>query len=330
MAARPLFALNELARGKILIVAAGLAVAGFVFCPVLRGASSRARPIPGTGVILGYGLPRGQTGGPSIDAGKKLFEAKCAACHTIGKGNSVGPDLRGVTSRRTRAWLAALISDPAGLEARKDPDLVKLVAEYHGLVMPALGLSQAEISEVIDYLAAASGEAAGTPSAKPGSQAPTATAAPAQPVPSGSAASGKAFFWGKSGFGRKGPACMTCHDAAGGDPLGGGSLGPDLTRAYAKYGGPGLDGVLASMTFPVMAPLYRRRPLADVERADLVAYFADTAALSPRRAPGAPVILATAGFIVLLALILFATRIRARAVRRSLVRKALAERGQAP
>ena len=36
---------------------------------------------------------------------KALFEQKCAACHTIGKGRLVGPDLAGVNKRRSKKWL---------------------------------------------------------------------------------------------------------------------------------------------------------------------------------------------------------------------------------
>src|SRR5256885_6972019 len=37
---------------------------------------------------------------PDIGSGGYLFRSRCSACHTIGMGASVGPDLAGVTSRR--------------------------------------------------------------------------------------------------------------------------------------------------------------------------------------------------------------------------------------
>src|SRR5262245_60746584 len=40
------------------------------------------------------------------------FRANCAGCHSIGGGRLVGPDLKDVTQRRDRAWLAHFISDP--------------------------------------------------------------------------------------------------------------------------------------------------------------------------------------------------------------------------
>ncbi|MDP2702657.1 MAG: c-type cytochrome [Candidatus Rokubacteria bacterium] len=42
--------------------------------------------------------------------GQALFHEECVACHTIGQGDRVGPDLAGVTARRDRAWLEAWIS----------------------------------------------------------------------------------------------------------------------------------------------------------------------------------------------------------------------------
>src|SRR5215467_15602236 len=55
------------------------------------------------------------TSGPSAGAdpllplsqqpGQAMFKKICAPCHTIGVGDRVGPDLRGVTQRRERAWL---------------------------------------------------------------------------------------------------------------------------------------------------------------------------------------------------------------------------------
>ncbi|HNQ83491.1 MAG TPA: hypothetical protein PKM34_07600, partial [Bacteroidales bacterium] len=40
--------------------------------------------------------------------GAQLFQI-CGACHTIGKGKLIGPDLYKVTERRDRAWLIPFI-----------------------------------------------------------------------------------------------------------------------------------------------------------------------------------------------------------------------------
>src|SRR5262249_12783063 len=42
---------------------------------------------------------------PPPDRGASVSRPRCRPCHTIGKGDGVGPALAGVTTRRERAWL---------------------------------------------------------------------------------------------------------------------------------------------------------------------------------------------------------------------------------
>lgn len=80
----------------------------------------------------GQGLE--QPGGP-IDLelasrGEQLFTRKgCVACHKIGEGRLVGPDLMGVTERRTAGWIVAMITAPDSM-LRSDPTAKDLYAEY--------------------------------------------------------------------------------------------------------------------------------------------------------------------------------------------------------
>jgi mono/diheme cytochrome c family protein len=66
----------------------------------------------------------------SSQPGQALFKKMCAPCHTIGVGDRVGPDLRGVTTRREQPWLAAYIQNPAQLRAKQDAVGLALAAEY--------------------------------------------------------------------------------------------------------------------------------------------------------------------------------------------------------
>src|SRR5262247_2965138 len=50
-----------------------------------------------------------------------LFQSRCGACHTIGQGDRVGPDLAGVTTRRDRTWLARYLAEPDRVRAEGDP-----------------------------------------------------------------------------------------------------------------------------------------------------------------------------------------------------------------
>src|SRR5262252_6553412 len=84
--------------------------------------------------------------------GQALFKKICAPCHTIGVGDRVGPDLRGVTARRERAWLSAYIQNPARLRAARDPAAIALAEKYPAVRMPALGVAQNDASDLIAYL----------------------------------------------------------------------------------------------------------------------------------------------------------------------------------
>jgi len=88
------------------------------------------------------------------DTGVLLFQSRCSACHTIGKGDAVGPDLAGVTTRRNRDWLVRYLRAPDQMLADKDPIAVDLLARYKNVSMPNLHLSDGEIATVLTYLEA--------------------------------------------------------------------------------------------------------------------------------------------------------------------------------
>ena len=89
----------------------------------------------------------------SSQPGQALFKKMCAPCHTIGVGDRVGPDLRGVTARRDQPWLEAFIQNPSKMRAKQDPTALALAAEYPAVRMPAVGLAPADAADLISYLA---------------------------------------------------------------------------------------------------------------------------------------------------------------------------------
>jgi protein SCO1/2 len=93
------------------------------------------------------------------DTGTLLFQNRCSACHTIGKGDTVGPDLNGVTTRRDRTWLERYLRAPDQMLAEKDPIAVALSARYKNVPMPNLRLSDSEIAILLSYLDAQNGGA---------------------------------------------------------------------------------------------------------------------------------------------------------------------------
>ena len=96
----------------------------------------------------------------NINKGQYLFATRCAACHTIGNGDKVGPDLLGVTSVRDRAWLARMISEPDKLIEEKDPIATALFKQYKEIRMPKLGLPEADVTTLIEYMKAQSASVA--------------------------------------------------------------------------------------------------------------------------------------------------------------------------
>jgi len=87
----------------------------------------------------------------STEEGKTLFNTKCIACHTIGQGKRLGPDLKGVTQRRKKAWLKKMIQTPDKM-VKTDADAKKLLKEYNNLPMTNFGLKDKEVNALIDYL----------------------------------------------------------------------------------------------------------------------------------------------------------------------------------
>ncbi len=105
-------------------------------------------------IFLGLFLAHSQAAvaAASAQEGEKLFTEKCTACHTIGKGKLIGPDLSGVTTRREESWLKRQIKEPDRMIAEKDPIVMELLKESNNVPMVPLGLSDAEIEAVVAYL----------------------------------------------------------------------------------------------------------------------------------------------------------------------------------
>jgi mono/diheme cytochrome c family protein len=252
---------------------------------------------------------------PAGARGEALFQQRCVACHTVGEGDRVGPDLSGVTGRRDAAWLARWIGAPDRVLAAGDPIARGLLEKYRNVPMPNQGLTADEVGAVVAYLAEARGAA------------PAAGAPPAAAAPAGDAAAGKDLFTGTRPLANGGPACMACHSIAGLGALGGGALGPDLTTAAAKYGEGGLASVLASVPFPTMSPIFARRPLAPEEQADLRAFIQQAAVTGrPPQAMGRLAGFAVGGAAVLLLVAQFTWRRRLRGVRRRMLAQGASRR----
>ncbi|MDP1825246.1 MAG: cytochrome c [Archangium sp.] len=90
-----------------------------------------------------------------IKKGEELFAAKgCVACHKIGGGKLVGPDLKGVTARREESWIKKMILKPE-IMLKEDDVAKKLLAETF-VPMPNQGVNpQTELPFILSYLKSA-------------------------------------------------------------------------------------------------------------------------------------------------------------------------------
>ena len=92
----------------------------------------------------------------AIDKGQFLFESRCAACHTLGAGERLGPDLLGVTTRRERSWLARYLAEPEKMRAEGDPIATSLFKKYKPVRMPNVELGTDDVASLLSYLEARS------------------------------------------------------------------------------------------------------------------------------------------------------------------------------
>ena len=87
-----------------------------------------------------------------VPNGQRLFQSKCSSCHTLGEGDRVGPDLAGITGRRTRAWVTRYIAEPDALLAAGDPIATELFKRYREVRMPNLRLGSSDVADLVSFL----------------------------------------------------------------------------------------------------------------------------------------------------------------------------------
>jgi len=258
-------------------------------------------------------------GGPAVadvqDAGS-FFRQNCSACHTIGGGHIIGPDLQGVTKRKDRTWLVKFLQSPKAMIDSGDPYAAQLVQEAPGhMVMPTVaGMSPDLATALLDYIDG------GTEPAKPA----TSLAVNIRPFTADDVALGQQFFFGERALTNGGPACVSCHTLGTISGLGGGRLGPDLTNVFDRLGGrSGLSAWLSNPPTPTMQSVFSKRVLQPDEVLPLLAVI-DDANNRSHPADQSSILkffaFGLGGMLVGLVLLQLAWRGRIRSVRRSIVR----------
>ena len=79
--------------------------------------------------------------------GKAIFQSKCSGCHTHGRGDHLGPDLK---NRGADGFTSQFIADPAGMVVRSTRGR-NLLATW-GYVMPDYNLTTAQINDILAFL----------------------------------------------------------------------------------------------------------------------------------------------------------------------------------
>lgn len=197
--------------------------------------------------------------------GGQLYSQNCAGCHGAnGQGiPGVFPPLAGNPRIQDEAYVVKVIrqgiSGPLEVGGQT----------YNGVMPPMPQISEADARAIAAHTQGLGGAATAISPASP-EPAPIVTD-PAL------AAKGKALFLGQTRFQNGGAPCMACHTAGNFGPMGGGSLGRDLTDLHTRLGAAGIQGVLSNIAFPVMRESYKGKPLTPEEISALTAFFAQTA-----------------------------------------------------
>src|SRR3972149_6341071 len=118
-------------------------------------------------------------------------------------------------------------------------------------------------------------QAADAPPAPAAQSAVPEAAAPAEAtLPVGDSNTGKALFTGEKSFKNGGPLCISCHSAGVGE-LGGGLLGPNLSKVYADPAKQALLNIawVNSPGIPVMGPIFSNKNITEEEMNHLKAFL---------------------------------------------------------
>jgi cytochrome c2 len=192
--------------------------------------------------------------------GEEIFQSGCNACHTIGGGRLVGPDLLGVSERRTEEWLVKFVQHSQAMVEAGDPVAVGLFEEHNKVTMPDQALTKAEVLAVMEY--------AKTPHVIGAAQPDEPVALTEEDI-----VLGQDLFEGSVRLSNGGPACNSCHDVTNDAVIGGGILAKELTSVFSRLGGPGVRAILGSPPFPVMQEAYKDEPLTELEVKALVGFL---------------------------------------------------------
>lgn len=194
------------------------------------------------------------------DKGNEIFKNDCGACHTIGRGKLVGPDLANVKTRHSDEWIINFVKSSQSVIRKGDKYADSLFKAFNQMPMPDHpNLTDEQIKGVIAYI-------------EEKSAAPSSTVATIQ-LPPGNVNRGKELFVGKVRFVNNGAACNSCHNVDMKGFISGGALAKDLTHVVTRLSATGVEGIVSGLPFPQMKQTYALHPVLPQEIADITAFL---------------------------------------------------------
>ncbi|MBK7628744.1 MAG: cytochrome c [Bacteroidales bacterium] len=200
--------------------------------------------------------------------GEELFKP-CAACHSIGGGRMIGPDLKGVTRLRTNEWLIRFIQSPVGMLKSGDQQAKAIFTEFNNVPMPDNKLTAEQINKILAFIDG--GLSGGINNIDPAMKALQQKVDSILKTNSSyDINKGFALFNGSIRFSNGGTSCIACHNVSYNNISRGGTLAKDLSKSFTRLNGfAGLKGIIGVPPFPSMAIAYKHNELTEEEIAYL-------------------------------------------------------------
>lgn len=216
--------------------------------------------------------------------GETIFKGTCQACHSIGKGKLVGPDLINIQDQRSEKWLLKFIKSSQSVIKSGDADAVALFNEFNKTIMPDQNFSDAEIKDVLAYIKQQSSGGAVT-EVQPIVLSNGLTLEQARDA---EFTTGRMLFDGEQRLTNKGPACISCHNVVNDELKSGGLLALDLTTVVTRLGVNGVHSIISNSPFPVMNSAYVNHPVTNDEAFYLTAFLKNADFVSSIQEPAVP------------------------------------------
>ncbi len=215
--------------------------------------------------------------------GESIFKLNCAACHTIGKGTLIGPDLANVHLRRNRDWLFKIIRSSQTLINSGDETAVALFKQFNMVQMPdQTAFTDDDLNAILTYIEGESPEyiPETETTVAQADETPVEVEITGKPVDEATKEdilNGRLLFSGETRLENGGPACLTCHNVLNDNLIGGGLLAKDLTEAFTRLNENGIKAMVSNPPFPVMRTAYDNHPVNSDETYLITAFlkFAD-------------------------------------------------------